>query len=41
MGPVLEELDDALEVLRETAERVLGDRVAPWVVGYFVYLAVK
>jgi SAM-dependent methyltransferase len=41
MGPVLEELEDAIAHLRETAERVLGDRVVPWVVGYFVYFGVK
>ena len=41
IGPVLEELEETVELLRETAERVLGDRVVPWVVGYFVYFGVK
>jgi SAM-dependent methyltransferase len=41
IGPVLEELEDGIERLRETAERVLGDRTVRWVTGYFVYLAVK
>jgi SAM-dependent methyltransferase len=41
IGPVLEELEDAIAQLRDTAERVLGERVVPWVVGYFVYFGVK
>ncbi len=41
IGPVLEELEGTVEHLRETAERVLGDRVVPWVVGYFVCFGVK
>lgn len=41
IGPVLDGLDDAVEELRAAAERALGDRTVPWVVGYFVYLAVK
>jgi ubiquinone/menaquinone biosynthesis C-methylase UbiE len=41
IGPVLEELEDAILRLRETADRVLGDRIVRWVAGYFVYFAVK
>jgi ubiquinone/menaquinone biosynthesis C-methylase UbiE len=41
IGPVLEELDETLVRLRETAERALGDGTVRWVAGYFVYFAVK
>jgi ubiquinone/menaquinone biosynthesis C-methylase UbiE len=41
IGPVLEELEETIGRLRETAERVLGDRAVRWVAGYFVYFAVK
>jgi SAM-dependent methyltransferase len=41
LGPDIEEFESTVDLLRETAERVLGDGTATWVVGYFVYLAVK
>jgi len=41
IGPYLGELDPQLDELHEVAERVLGDRVVGWLIGYRVRLAVK
>ena len=41
IGPVSEELEPGIEELRAVAERVLGDRVVPWLVSYRVRLGWK
>jgi SAM-dependent methyltransferase len=41
LGPDIEDFHSTVDLLRETAERVLGDGRGTWVVGYFVYVAVK
>jgi ubiquinone/menaquinone biosynthesis C-methylase UbiE len=41
IGPVFDEVDTAVEELREVAERVLGDRTVPWLVPYRVRVGWK
>jgi SAM-dependent methyltransferase len=41
IGPVFGELEPGIEDLRAVAERVLGDRVVPWLVSYRVRLGWK